>query len=140
MLRRPLACLTLVCLFSGSLSAQSLSAVAQREVSRLAQAKPATPPATNPNKKAAFGLMAGGAALFVIGLSESRGVQATTAGTTATVSETGGSKTALEVLGVLAAAGGGFLYWRGEQKRHPAIGPSVRVSSSRVLMGARVTF
>jgi hypothetical protein len=141
MLRRPLACLTLLSLLSCSVSAQTLAAAISTEASRLAQAPSAVAP--NPNKKMALALMAGGAALLVIGLSESRGVQATTNsnGTAATVSETGGSKTALEVLGVLTAAGGGFLYWQGEQKRKPrTIGPAVRVSGTGVVVGTRLTF
>ena len=142
MLQRSLASLTILSLLSCSVSAQTLADAVGREARRQTPA-PAARASENPHKKMALGLMVGGAALLVVGLAQDRGVKATTnnAGTTTSVSETGGSKTALEVLGIAMAAGGGFLYWQGEQKRrHPMLAPTVRVSRDSVRIGTRFSF
>ena len=121
--------------------AQSLTKAVATEAAKLAQAQ--APPKPNPYKTQSWVLIGGGAALLVLGLAQDRGAEVSVNpfGTTASVKETGGSKTALTVLGLATMAGGGFLYWRGEQKRkNPSIMPFVRVKPEGLLIGSAVRF
>lgn len=116
------ACLA-ACLTGSPAFAGPLSTAVTREAKRLAtQAAVQTPSRGNPYKKPAIGLLAGGAALLVAGLVQNRGaeVSSNAIGTSVSVNETGGSKTALEVLGVCAMGGGAGLWFWGENKQtHP---------------------
>lgn len=78
----------------------------------------------NPYKTPAMVMVAGGAGLLVLGLMQDRGAEVSTnrTGTAVSVQEKGGSKTALTVLGVLAAGGGVGLWAFGETKRSAQIG------------------
>lgn len=97
--------------------AQSLRASADRKASELALQN--TNAASNPYKTPAIALMAGGAGLLLIGLMQERGVrtEGDIFGGNIAVKETGGSKTALVVLGTVAAASGAGLWFWGENKK-----------------------
>lgn len=101
-----------------SVMAQSLRAAAVRKASDVASQNSTV--ADNPYKTPALVLMAGGAGLLVIGLMQERGVKAEgdIFDDEFAVKETGGSKTALIVLGAAAAASGAGLWFWGENKKN----------------------
>lgn len=106
---------------------QTIQAAAIREASKVAN-QPAKV-GSNPYRTPAIALMAGGTGLLILGLAQERGVK--TEGDifndTFEVKETGGSKTALIVLGVLAAGSGAGLWFWGEDKKNGgrlSIGPT----------------
>lgn len=78
----------------------------------------------NPYKTTSMVLIAGGVGLLVLGLMQDRGAEVSTnrTGTSVNVEEKGGSKTALTVLGVLAAGSGVGLWAFGETKRSAQFG------------------
>lgn len=76
----------------------------------------------NPYKKTSLVLMAAGGGLLLLGLIQDRGAEVSTSNTSVSVKEKGGSKTALTVLGVVAAGGGAALYAVGESKRSAQFG------------------
>jgi hypothetical protein len=88
-------------------------------------ARQATPTLrANPYKTPAIALMVGGAGILVLGLLQERGAEVSTVGTAAgaavSVTEKGGSKTTLTVLGAVAGASGAALWFLGENKRNAA--------------------
>lgn len=117
-------------------AAQSLRASAARKASELASQSASV--ASNPYKMPALALMAGGAGLLLVGLMQERGVK--TEGDIwdgqVAVKETGGSKTALMVLGTAAAASGAGLWFWGENKK----GPHADASLSPTGLRLRVRF
>jgi len=97
---------------------QTMRAAAIREASRVAAQSAYV--GSNPYKIPAIALMAGGAGLVILGLAQERGVRAEgdIFNDTFEVKETGGSKTALTMLGVLAAGSGVGLWFWGESKKN----------------------
>ena len=95
-----------------------------REAARSAAEQAAAVKQPNPYKTPAMVLLAAGGGLLVLGLVQDRGAEVSTnrTGTAVTVEEKGGSKTALTVLGVLAAGGGATLWAIGETKRSAQFG------------------
>lgn len=112
-------------------SAQSLRAAAKGLPVPALQSQAA--PGTNPYKTPALALIGGGAALLVLGLAQDRGVEVNATGTS--VTEKGGSKTALTVLGVTAALAGTGLWFWGEQKKKA--GPRVQIGPGSVRVQLR---
>lgn len=127
-------CLTLSLILPTAVAAQSIEAAAARAATNLAAQSQA--PAQNPYKLPALGLMAGGAGLLILGLMQERGVKAEgdIFEDNFTVKETGGSKTALTVLGVVAAGAGAGLWFWGEDKKNR---PSISMTPSRIQIGFR---
>lgn len=121
MLRRLSVAILVLSLLPTSAAAQSLRAALDREVKAIAeQSIPAAN--QNPYKTPAIALMAGGAGLLVLGLTQDRGAEVSTGGSSVSVKETGGSKTTLTVLGAAAAASGvGLWFWGENKKSRPAI-------------------
>ena len=118
MVRRLFPLALIVCLVPGTAFADLRSSITeQAALAAQQQAAPATAP--NPYKTPAIGLMAAGAGLLVWGLAQDRGAEVSTnqTGTSVSVRETGGSKTALISLGLGAGAGGALLWFLGENKR-----------------------
>lgn len=122
-------------LIPSSLSAESLRAAADRLAIRAAQQPRSASTAVNPYKVPALSLMAGGAALLVIGLAQDRGAEVSASGSAVSVTEKGGSKTALTVLGASAAGAGAFLWFWGEQKRKA--GPRLQLGPHGVAIAVR---
>lgn len=102
-------------------------------------ARQAPAPARNPYKMGSIALMGGGAALLVIGLLQERGAEVGTnfSGTSITVTEKGGSKTALIALGASAIGGGVALYAWGENKK---VRPQLRGDRSGLSLSAAIRF
>ena len=116
MLRRLLSLTLIVGLVPVSAFADIRTSIAEQAALAAAQ-QTTSSPRVNPYKTPAIGLMAGGAGLLILGLLQDRGAEVSTAGTTVSVKEKGGSKTALTALGVLAGAGGATLWFLGEKKK-----------------------
>lgn len=95
-----------------------------RHAANLVEQQGAAARKPNPYKTPAMVMIAGGAGLLVLGLIQDRGAEVSTnrTGTAVSVQEKGGSKTALTVLGVLAAGGGVGLWAFGETKRSAQFG------------------
>lgn len=131
MVRRLSVAVLVLSLLPTSAAAQSLRSALDREAKAIAAQ--ATPVVTkNPYKTPAIALMAGGAGLLVLGLMQDRGAEVSTGGSGVSVKETGGSKTALTVLGVAAAASGAGLWFWGEKKKaSPAISLTPRTIGVR---------
>lgn len=113
---------------------QTLQSAAIREASKVATQPAQVGP--NPYKIPAIALMAGGAGLLILGLAQERGVRAEgdIFNDTFEVKETGGSKTALTVLGVLAAGSGVGLWFWGEGKKNR---PNISMTPTKVQIGFR---
>lgn len=121
--------------FAGSLR-DSIKA----EAEKAAQTAPAPALKPNPYKMPALALIGGGAVVMILGLTQEKGVEVSGTGLNARVSEKGSSKTALTILGASAMAGGGFVYWMGEQKRRPSITPGFRVWPTGAALSSVVRF
>ncbi len=131
MLRRLTVIVLLVAFLPTSAAAQSLMASADREAKKVAlQATPAK----NPYKVPAIALMAGGGGLLLLGLMQDRGAEVESGSAGVSVTEKGGSKTALTVLGVLAAGSGAGLWFWGENKKNR---PNISMTPSGVRVGFR---
>lgn len=131
MLRRLTILALLVSFFPASAAAQSLMASVEREAKKVAFQ---ITPAKNPYKVPAIALMAGGAGLLMLGLMQDRGAEVESGSTGVTVTEKGGSKTALTVLGIAAAGAGAGLWFWGENKKNR---PNISMTPSRVQIGFR---
>ncbi len=116
MLRRLLS-FTLIIGFVPVPAFADLRASIAEQAALAAAQQTASAPKGNPYKTPALVLMAGGAGLLVLGLLQDRGAEVSTSAQGVAVKETGGSKTALTVLGVTAGAGGAALWFLGENKR-----------------------
>jgi hypothetical protein len=136
--KRLLALLLISALFPVSVSAQSIQRAIDRSGARIAQQTNAAA-ARNPYKTPAIVLMAGGAGLLVIGLAQDRGAEVNTSGASVSVTEKGGSKTALTALGLAAAGGGAFLWFWGERQKHK-ISPSVSATPLGAAMNLHFRF
>lgn len=122
MVRRLSVAVLVLSLLPTSAAAQSLTAALNREAKAIAERSTQPVANKNPYKTPAIALMAGGAGLLVLGLMQDRGAEVSTGGSNVSVKETGGSKTALTVLGAAAAASGvGLWFWGENKKARPAI-------------------
>lgn len=131
MLRRLSALVLVLTFLPTTAAAQSLMASAEREAKKIAlQATPAK----NPYKVPAIALMAGGAGLLVIGLMQDRGAEVESGSSGVSVTEKGGSKTALTVLGIAAAGAGAGLWFWGENKKNR---PNISMTPSKFQIGFR---
>ena len=117
-----------------------LTDAANRAGRELASSPQATGP-KNPYRMGSFVLMGAGAGLLLIGLLQDRGAEVGTnaTGTSVTVTEKGGSKTAFILIGGAAIAGGAGLYVFGETKKK-SIGPLIQFTRSGVTAGVNIGF
>lgn len=95
-----------------------------RQAALVAERQSAAARKPNPYKTTSMVMIGAGAGLLLLGLLQDRGAEVSTnrTGTAVSVEEKGGSKTALTVLGVLAAGGGVGLWAFGETKRSAQFG------------------
>ena len=128
MIRRLVPLILIICLVPVSAYADLRESIA-KQATLAAQQQAASPLPANPYKTPALALMAGGGGLLVLGLLQERGAEVSSVGSSVSVKETGGSKTALMGLGVAAGAGGAVMWFLGENKR--------KASPSRVWLSPR---
>jgi hypothetical protein len=137
MTRRLTVLVLFVTLLPATAFGQSLRTAADREGRRLAESQ--LSPQANPYKVPSIALIGGGAALLVIGLTQDRGAEVGIGGdgTSVSVTEKGGSKTALTVLGASAIGGGTLLWFLGESRK---AAPKVSVTPGGIRIEKRFTF